>query len=51
MDKTGTLAKLQDEIQVEPVEAAARLIEVTEGSTREKEGGEFMNVDGSKVAW
>ncbi|TFK37008.1 hypothetical protein BDQ12DRAFT_724461 [Crucibulum laeve] len=51
MDKTGTLAPIQDAMQISPEEAARALINIIEGSTREKDGGEFINVDGSKIPW
>ncbi|KAK0444527.1 NAD(P)-binding protein [Desarmillaria tabescens] len=51
MDKTGSLAPIQDMIAMEPGDAALRLIDIVDGSTREKDGGEFINVDGSRIPW
>ncbi|KAF8970814.1 NAD(P)-binding protein [Flammula alnicola] len=51
LDSTGKLGLLQDAIQVTPAEAGTALVNIIEGSTREKDGGEFINVDGSKIAW
>ncbi|KAK0203963.1 hypothetical protein DFS33DRAFT_1275081 [Desarmillaria ectypa] len=51
MNKTGSLAPIQDMIAMEPEDAALRVTNIVDGSTREKDGGEFINVDGSKIPW
>jgi len=51
MDTTGALAPIQDQMQITPEKCAALLISIIEESTREKDGGEFINVDGSKIPW
>ncbi|KAF9474785.1 NAD(P)-binding protein [Pholiota conissans] len=51
MDRSGALAALQTEKEI-PVETAARLaIDIINGSSREKESGEFMSVDGTRISW
>lgn len=51
MDTTGSLAPIQDAIAMESEDAAVSLIDIIDGSTREKDGGEFINVDGSRTPW
>jgi len=51
MDKTGTLAQVQDAMQIEADVAATLLVDLITNSTREKDGGEFINIDGSKIPW
>ena len=51
-DTTGVLAALLEKVPVQtPEEAANSLINLIDGSTRDKEGGEFINVDGTKIPW
>jgi hypothetical protein len=45
------LANLQDQIAVLPDVGAKMLVELINGATRETHGGEFINVDGSKIPW
>ncbi|KAF8962502.1 hypothetical protein BDZ97DRAFT_2076449 [Flammula alnicola] len=51
LDTTGMLAPIQDVMQVTPAVAATALVNIIEDSTREKDSGEFINVDGSKIPW
>ncbi|PBK79950.1 NAD(P)-binding protein [Armillaria gallica] len=51
MDKTGTLAPIQDAMAISTEEAAPLLVGVVENATREKDSGEFMNIDGQKLPW
>ncbi|KAK0190216.1 NAD(P)-binding protein [Armillaria mellea] len=51
MDKTGTLAPIQDALAISAEKAATLLLGIVENSTREKDGGEFINVDGQKLTW
>ncbi len=51
MDKTGTLAPIQDAMAMSTEEAAPLLVGVVENATREKDSGEFMNIDGQKLPW
>jgi hypothetical protein len=35
-----------------PVEVAStKLVEIIDNSTREGEGGQFVNIDGSRIPW
>ncbi|KAK0499275.1 NAD(P)-binding protein [Armillaria luteobubalina] len=51
MDKTGTLAPIQDAMAMSTEQAAPLLVGVVENATREKDSGEFMNIDGQKLSW
>ncbi|KAK0470970.1 NAD(P)-binding protein [Armillaria novae-zelandiae] len=51
MDTTGTLAPIQDALAISADKAATLLLGIIENSTREKDGGEFINVDGQKLTW
>ncbi|KAF5310679.1 hypothetical protein D9619_007935 [Psilocybe cf. subviscida] len=51
LDKTGTLAPIQDAMAVSPEVAAGLIIDIADGATRENHGGEFINLDGSKIPW
>ncbi|KAF9465124.1 NAD(P)-binding protein [Collybia nuda] len=51
LDKTGILKPILDSAAISPAEAAAQLIGIIDNSTREKEGGEFVNIDGGRVTW
>ena len=51
MDKTGILSSLQDQMMVSAEECATALIKLIQGATREKDGGEFLNFDGTKIPW
>jgi hypothetical protein len=51
-NKTGTLRELAEKMSVQSVEvASAKLIDIIDNSTREKEGGEFVTVDGERIPW
>ncbi|KAF8970822.1 hypothetical protein BDZ97DRAFT_1788873 [Flammula alnicola] len=49
-DTSGILESLKG-MMVTPAVAATALVNTIEGSTREKDGGEFINVDGTKIPW
>ncbi|CAA7265271.1 unnamed protein product [Cyclocybe aegerita] len=51
MDKTGIMANLQDEMMMSVEEASVALVNLVDNSTREKQGGEFLKVDGETVPW
>jgi len=51
MDASGTLAPIQDAMQISPAKAAADIITFMNSSTREKHGGEFLNADGTTIPW
>ncbi|KAF9465515.1 hypothetical protein BDZ94DRAFT_1214692 [Collybia nuda] len=51
MDTSGTLGPIQDTAAISAEKAAPLLLHVVESSTREKDGGEFLNIDGQKIAW
>ena len=51
-DTTGVLAALLEKVPFQtPEEAANALINLIDGSTRDKDGGEFINVDGTRLPW
>ncbi|KAJ7769958.1 NAD(P)-binding protein [Mycena metata] len=50
-DNTGAVANLNDMQGMSPEESAKRVMSIIDGATREKEGGEFWDVDGSKLPW
>ncbi|KAF8970815.1 NAD(P)-binding protein [Flammula alnicola] len=50
LDKSGTLASVKHG-RVTPAVAGTALVNIIDGSTREKDGGEFINVDGTKIPW
>ncbi|KAF9443951.1 NAD(P)-binding protein [Macrolepiota fuliginosa MF-IS2] len=51
MDKTGTLAPIQDAMAASPEVAATMLVNIVESATRDTHGGEFINIDGEKIPW
>lgn len=51
MDTTGVLASIQDAMGISAEEAAPLLIGIVENATREKDSGEFLNIDGQKITW
>jgi hypothetical protein len=51
MDKSGMLANLQDQTGIQPDVGAKMLVQLIDGATRETHGGEFTNIDGSKIPW
>ncbi len=52
-DTTGLLNKVVETLPTLPtVEAAyALLVKLIDESTREKEGGQFVNIDGTRLPW
>ncbi|KAF8970810.1 NAD(P)-binding protein [Flammula alnicola] len=50
LDASGTFESFRD-LMTTPAIAATALVNIIEGSTREKDGGEFINVDGNKLTW
>jgi hypothetical protein len=51
-DKTGALREITEKMTVQSVEvASAKLIDIIDNSTREKEGGEFVTFDGERIPW
>ena len=51
-DTTGIFAELLEKMSLLTPEAAAKaLLSLIDGSTRDKDGGEFINVDGAKIPW
>ncbi len=51
LDKTGYIAHALDTRGRSVETAASMLMDVVESATREKDGGEFINVDGSRIPW
>ncbi|KAJ3561791.1 hypothetical protein NP233_g9977 [Leucocoprinus birnbaumii] len=51
LDKSGILEQVQDSVMSSPEDAAEKLINIVESATRETHGGEFINVDGTKIPW
>ncbi|KAF9024456.1 NAD(P)-binding protein [Hymenopellis radicata] len=51
LDKTGSLAQIQDAMSIPGETAARMLVGIVEDATREKDGGEFVNIDGTKIPW
>ncbi|KAF8901121.1 hypothetical protein CPB85DRAFT_1256457 [Mucidula mucida] len=51
MDKSGALGALLDAIARTTEVAATKLIDVIEDATREKDGGEFVDLNGGRVTW
>jgi hypothetical protein len=45
------LTVIKDAIGMPVDEAAPKLVEIIDNSTRGKEGGEFVNIDGSRISW
>ena len=51
-DTTGVFAALLEKVTLQtPEEAAKALLKLIDESTRNKDGGEFINVDGTKIQW
>ena len=50
-DTTGTFKSLVEQFGMSVEEASGKLVEIIDGSTREKEGGQFVNVDGGRIDW
>ncbi|KAF8623184.1 hypothetical protein AX17_007509 [Amanita inopinata Kibby_2008] len=51
LDKTGTAKALLDVHQISPEQSATQLVNTIDGATREKDGGQFVNLDGDKFPW
>ena len=51
LDESGTYEKLATPIARTVEQASTLLLSIIDKSTREKDGGEFLNVDGSKLPW
>lgn len=51
MDKTGAISSVRESIAMKPDAAAKLLVGVIDSAKRETHGGEFINIDGSKIAW
>ena len=51
-DTTGVFAALLEKVTLQtPDEAATALLKLIDRSTRDKDGGVFINVDGTKIQW
>lgn len=50
-DTTGAMAKLQDELGVSMEEGGRLLVAIIEESTRATHGGQFVNIDGTRLPW
>lgn len=52
-DRSGVLAELVEKYGEFPTadKAAVLLLNIIDDSTREKDGGQFINIDGSRPAW
>ncbi|KJA19310.1 hypothetical protein HYPSUDRAFT_143895 [Hypholoma sublateritium FD-334 SS-4] len=51
-DTTGVFDSLREHITLQtPEEAAKALVDLIDRATREKEGGEFVDVDGGRIPW
>ncbi len=51
LDKSGALGPLMDAHARTTEMAATKLIDVVEDATREKDGGEFVDLNGGRVTW
>jgi hypothetical protein len=50
-DKSGILTKMLEEHGMSIAEGSTHLVKIIEESTREKDGGEFVNFDGNRMGW
>lgn len=51
-DESGTFKVLLEQFPAQTAEEAAKLlVDLIDKATRETNGGEFINVDGTKVPW
>ncbi|KAE9397828.1 NAD(P)-binding protein [Gymnopus androsaceus JB14] len=48
MDNSGVLETLEEQ---SPEKCATLLVKIVDECTREKDGGEFIDIDGSKISW
>ncbi|KAF9457037.1 NAD(P)-binding protein [Collybia nuda] len=51
MDTSGILAPMIEAMGISADAAAPIILQTVNRSTREKDGGEFLNIDGGKLAW
>lgn len=51
IDTDGVFAKAFEGRSRTVEDASKAIVKIVDGSTREKEGGEFLNVDGTKLPW
>jgi hypothetical protein len=45
------LKKVLEEYGMSVAEGCVHLVKIIEESTREKDGGEFLNFDGTRIGW
>lgn len=50
-DDTGVMASLFSQVAIKPEQGGRMLVDVIIASKRETHGGEFINLDGSKLIW
>jgi hypothetical protein len=50
-DKSGALAALQHEKEIPVDVSASAVIDIIDKSTKAKESGQFMSIDGTKIPW
>jgi hypothetical protein len=50
-DKSGALAALQHEKEIPVDVSASAVIDIIDKSTKTKESGQFMSIDGTKIPW
>lgn len=50
-DPTGIFEKVVDGNMILVEEAAPILVKLIDQSTREKEGGQFVHIDGTRIEW
>ncbi|CAA7264441.1 unnamed protein product [Cyclocybe aegerita] len=51
MDPTHTFKKVSIDEVTKPNDATVLLVDIVENATRENEGGQFINIDGSRLPW
>ncbi len=50
-DKTGVFEKIVNGNMIDPAVAAGILVPLIDESTREKDGGQYVDRDGSRLEW
>ena len=50
-DKTGVFEKIVNGNMIDPADAAGILVKLIDESTREKDGGQYVHRDGSRLEW
>jgi hypothetical protein len=50
-DTSGTIQDFFDQAGLTPEVVSAKLVEIIDSSTRDGEGGQFVNVHGGRLAW